>query len=170
MIIWLGLIILNLLASGPSGSSLIWTSDFIATGRQLHVGSMVTSSNSELVTWIRNQTVKVRKTHLYAIKDSCFLWSRLTFEWRSGFPTCTGPPRAPLTTLFYCGEKREILGMLGDTSSWCTAETTTGETNTVSSNKREKTYLQTGHRHVPRSQFSCKYDSKSKHCENKEKK
>lgn len=48
MIIWLGLIILNLLASGPSGSSLMWTSDLMATGRQLHVGSMVTSSNSEL--------------------------------------------------------------------------------------------------------------------------
>ena len=49
MIIWLGLIVLNLLASGPSGSSLMWMSDFIATGRQLHVGSMVTSSNSELL-------------------------------------------------------------------------------------------------------------------------
>ncbi len=26
------------------------------------------------------------------------------------------------------------------------------------------TYLHTGHRHVPRSQFSCRYDSRSKHC------
>lgn len=28
---------------------------------------------------------------------------------------------------------------------------------------RLRTHLHTGHRHVPRSQFSCKYDSKSKH-------
>lgn len=48
MIIWLGLMVLNLFASGPSGSSLMCISDFMATGRQLHVGSMVTSSNSEL--------------------------------------------------------------------------------------------------------------------------
>ena len=30
--------------------------------------------------------------------------------------------------------------------------------------KQDPTHLQTGHRHVPRSQFNCKYDSKSKHC------
>ena len=28
--------------------------------------------------------------------------------------------------------------------------------------------MHTGHRHVPRSQFSCKYDSKSKHCKKQE--
>ncbi len=36
----------------------------------------------------------------------CFL-SQLTFEWRSRFPTCTGPLRVPLTMLFYWGEKRD---------------------------------------------------------------
>lgn len=60
MIIWLGLIVLNLLASGPSGSSLMCISDLMATGRQLHVGSMVTSSNSELVKYRWNQTVKIQ--------------------------------------------------------------------------------------------------------------
>lgn len=39
----------------------MWTSDLIATGRQLHVGSMVTSSNSELVTHRCNQMVKAFK-------------------------------------------------------------------------------------------------------------
>lgn len=29
---------------------------------------------------------------------------------------------------------------------------------------KNNTHLQTGHRHDPLSQFSCKYDSKSKHC------
>ena len=41
--------VLKRLARGPSGSSLIWTSDFMGTGLQLHVGSIVTSSNSELL-------------------------------------------------------------------------------------------------------------------------
>ena len=40
--------VLKRLASGPSGSSLIWRSDLMGTGRQLHDGSMFTSSNSEL--------------------------------------------------------------------------------------------------------------------------
>lgn len=48
MIIWLGLMVLNLLEGMPSGSSLMCRSDLMGTGRQLHVGSMVTSSNSEL--------------------------------------------------------------------------------------------------------------------------
>lgn len=29
---------------------------------------------------------------------------------------------------------------------------------------KDNTYLQTGHRHEPRSVFSCRYDSRSKHC------
>lgn len=49
MIIWLGLMVLNRFEGMPSGSSLMWRSDLMGTGRQLHVGSMVTSSNSELV-------------------------------------------------------------------------------------------------------------------------
>lgn len=49
MIIWLGLMVLNRLEGMPSGSSLMCRSDLMGTGRQLHVGSMVTSSNSELV-------------------------------------------------------------------------------------------------------------------------
>lgn len=107
MIIWLGLIVLNLLASGPSGSSLMWISDFIATGRQLHVGSMVTSSNSELVKYRSSQMVKVelKRNTLYVLQMR-FL-SQLTFEWRSRFPTCTGPLQVPLTMLFYWGEKRD---------------------------------------------------------------
>ncbi|KAG7258546.1 hypothetical protein CRUP_021394 [Coryphaenoides rupestris] len=48
MVIWLGLMVLKRLASGPSGSSLMWSSDLTGTGLQLQVGSMVTSSNSEL--------------------------------------------------------------------------------------------------------------------------
>ena len=48
MIIWLGLMVLNLLEGMPSGSSLMCRSDLMGTGLQLHVGSMVTSSNSEL--------------------------------------------------------------------------------------------------------------------------
>lgn len=48
MIIWLGLMVLNRLEGIPSGSSLMCRSDLMGTGRQLHVGSMVTSSNSEL--------------------------------------------------------------------------------------------------------------------------
>lgn len=47
-IIWLGLMVLNRLEGMPSGSSLMCRSDLMGTGRQLHVGSMVTSSNSEL--------------------------------------------------------------------------------------------------------------------------
>lgn len=49
MIIWLGLMVLNRFEGMPSGSSLMWRSDLMGTGRQLHVGSMVTSSNSELM-------------------------------------------------------------------------------------------------------------------------
>lgn len=41
--------VLKRLASGPSGSSLMCSSDLMGTGRQLHVGSIVTSSNSELL-------------------------------------------------------------------------------------------------------------------------
>lgn len=48
MIIWLGLMVLNRFEGMPSGSSLMWRSDLMGTGRQLQVGSMVTSSNSEL--------------------------------------------------------------------------------------------------------------------------
>lgn len=64
MIIWLGLIVLNLFASGPSGSSFMWISDFIATGRQLHVGSIVTSSNSELIKCRWNQIVKLKEKYI----------------------------------------------------------------------------------------------------------
>lgn len=37
-------------------------------------------------------------------------------------------------------------------------------------NGTRQTYLHTGHRHVPRSQFSCRYDSRSKHWGVKKKK
>lgn len=61
MIIWLGLMVLNRFEGMPSGSSLMWRSDLMGTGRQLHVGSMVTSSNSELAGRVMGEGLKVRE-------------------------------------------------------------------------------------------------------------
>lgn len=60
MIIWLGLMVLNRFEGMPSGSSLMWRSDLMGTGRQLHVGSMVTSSNSELAGRAKGTKLRLR--------------------------------------------------------------------------------------------------------------
>lgn len=45
---WVGLMVRQRFSTGPSCSSLMWMSGLMGTGFQLHVGSMVISSYSEL--------------------------------------------------------------------------------------------------------------------------
>lgn len=137
--------VLKRFASGPSGSSLMCNSDLIGTGRQLHVGSMVTSSNSELLgetadcVGFNSKTWAHRQGSLGCAKEETNFWMALRIPhmyWSTSSPSNNA-------VLLDRG-KNELDSFLIVIPSH------------LQKKQQRLTYLHTGHLHVPLSQLSCK--------------